>query len=171
MGTHSSGAILMRGPRLARAVAVSILAIAMLACGDSGGATGFPGVTSISPGVWYMHSADSAPLPAIIGERLVGLAQEQTILDSAQLSVNALGRYEQRYWLRILISGALDRSDLIIDQGTWALETNVFVFSSTIRTRTFAVSSSAPGFLASQEQMLFHTAAPITSGTYRLFRP
>ena len=133
---------------------------------SGGGALG-----PLIPATWYMRTANDSVLPATISVRTIGVAQEETVLDSARLVVNSDGTYAQRYWLRIFVSTVLDRSEVVVDEGTWTVTSTAFQFTSTIRARAFAVTSPQFGRLTSQERMVFFGSAPTTAGGYRLTPP
>lgn len=123
-------------------------------------------------GTWHMHEADGEPLPAVISERIVGVAVEKTVLDSSILLLNTDNTYEQRYWTRVLVTETLDRSDFVIDQGTYVAEGLGYRFSSNFRARQFTMVVPAIGFLETTEQMLYLAGTTrLTVGTYRLTRP
>ena len=148
-----------------------LLSATVVAC-DSGStlpvATGsFP----LVPALWYMRSANDSALPATIATRAVGIAQEQTIVDSAQLTVYSNGDYRQRYWLRILINGALDRTEVVLDEGVLTKLQPVYEFSSTVRARVFTVTVPQSGTVITSEPMVFFSSAPTTTGRYQLTPP
>jgi hypothetical protein len=119
-----------------------------------------------------MHAADDDTLPAKISERIVGVALEATMLDSAQLMVNADLSYEQRYWIRVLVTGTLDRSDVVLDEGTFSPEGLGYRLTSNLRAREFTFVVPSLGNITSSEQMVFFANnPPITTGTYKLSHP
>lgn len=124
------------------------------------------------PGTWYMHTADGDTLPAKISTRIVGVAQEITYLDSAQLVIRADLTYEQRYWTRTTVTTILDRTDAVIDLGTFTSALGGFNLSSSVRSRLFTMSVPSLGNLTTREQMVFFESdPPVTTGTYKLSRP
>ncbi len=161
---------LLRSRRVLFAV---ILAVGLAACEDTGIITPPPTTGGpLIPGTWYMHSADGDALPAKISERIVGVALEATMLDSAQLMVNADLSYEQRYWIRVLVTGTLDRSDVVLDEGNFASERLGFRLTSSLRAREFTFVVPSLGNITSSEQMVFFANnPPITTGTYKLSHP
>lgn len=160
---------LLRSRRVLFAV---ILAVGLAACEDGGGTTTPPTPGGpLIPGTWYMHTADGDTLPAKISERIVGVALEATMLDSAQLVVNADLSYEQRYWIRVLVTGTLDRSDVVLDEGNFASEGLGYRLTSSLRAREFTLVVPSLGNITTSEQMVFFANnPPITTGTYKLSR-
>jgi len=151
----------------------AVLALGLAAC-EAGGVTATPPTTGgpLIPGTWYMHTADGDALPAKISERIVGVALEATMLDSAQLVVNADLTYEQRYWIRVLITGNLDRSDVVLDEGVFASEGLGFRLTSSLRAREFTFVVPSLGNITTSEQLVFFANdPPITTGTYKLSHP
>ena len=147
------------------------LAVSFAACGDGGTAPIVNGPDSLVAATWYINTVgDSAP-GATVAVRLIGAAQERTVLDSGQLYVSALGSYEQRYWLRVFVNGVLDRSETVVDQGSWSLGTDNYRFRSTIRTRDFFVTPASGGRLLSSEALVFYVGAPTSAVVYRSTRP
>ncbi|MCE9602899.1 MAG: hypothetical protein K8S21_11900 [Gemmatimonadetes bacterium] len=152
---------------------MSALVLALIVgCGDgtSGGVT--PPITgSLTEGTWYMHQANGTDLPAVISTRFVGVAVEETTLDSARIVIDGNSGWEQRYYMTITLTGIIDRREVVFDKGIWGDGGPGFTFSSSVRVRSFSASVTTPGVLSTVEQMLFFTAAPAVSGTYRLTRP
>ena len=149
------------------------IVLVLSGCGDvvRGGpvALGPPGY--LEGGTWFMHEANEAPLPVKISERIVGVAAEQTMLDSAMLDVDQNGSWTQRYWFRVLITGTVDRSEMVYDLGSWSYTPSGYQFTSSVRARQFVVTAPLVGQLASVEQMLNYSNAPTVTGTYRLIHP
>lgn len=150
-----------------------VLAAGLAACSDQGGvivppSTGGP----LIPGTWYLHEANGDTLPAQISQRIVGVASETTMLDSARLLVNSDLTYEQRFWTRVLVTGTLDRVDVVIDNGTFGSEGRGFRLTSSVRAREFTMVVPSLGNLTTTEQMVFFVnSPPMTTGTYKLSRP
>lgn len=139
-----------------------------------GDVTAAPPVTGgpLIPGTWYMHFANDSALPASVSVRSAGVAQEKTMLDSARLVLNSDLTYSQRYWTRVLLNGVLDRTEVIVDEGTFAPQAIGFVLTSQLRTRQFSLVVPALGTVTTSEQMVFYvTDPPITTGTYKLSHP
>lgn len=152
----------------------TLVLTAVLSSCDAGTGGTAPFATGAYPivlPVWYMWYANDSTLPATISVRLIGVAQEETVLDSARLTVNRDGSYSQRYAYRVFVTGVLDRSDFVLDEGTWTVTGASYTFSSSVRSRTFSVTVPRAGELSSTEPMLFFSSAPITTGTYRLLPP
>lgn len=168
---------MQRIPSVRRCIAV--LAVALLAGCDEGTIAAGPGggTLPLPEGYWYLNTANDSGLPSVISERIVGVALERTILDSAVLNVIDDGRWTQRYWYRVFVTGLLDRTEVVIDEGTWAQAPagspdNTYVLTSTVRARTAEVSFAPPATeLRTIEPMLFFSGAPSVEGAYRRTRP
>lgn len=149
------------------------LLVVAVACGD----VTAPGVPVLEPkeltsGTWYMHSADGEDLPAKISERNVGVALEETFVDSARLVVSVNGVWRQSYWIRVNVSGNLDREELITDEGIWGPPFSaVYGFTSSIRARAFSVTVVSDDEITSSEKLLFYVGASAVTGVYRTARP
>lgn len=156
-----------------RSLAAGLLfaAIASLgACGDE--VTSQPLVPGpLTAGTWYMHTANGLDLPAEISRRFVGLVDEQIVLDSSRIVVVAGGTWQQRYWTRVFHIGVLDRSEFVLDEGTWVLDGPAYDFTSTLRPRTFSVVVDSPTRVTSTEPMVFFANAPAVTGVYRTTAP
>lgn len=155
---------------------LAVLMFVVSGCGeDVGGLVNpLPPAPPISSGTYFLHTADSSTLPALISERIVWVALEETFLDSAQLTVDAgAGTWEQRYWLRIFITGVEDRREVVIDLGEYTVSTSTanFTFGSSVRDRTFAVASNSATQFTTSERMVFYANAPTITGVYRTTRP
>lgn len=159
--------------RLRLALSAAIAAAALGSCDGATAPDGglILGFRQLLPATWYMHAANDSLLPTTISVRSVGIVEERTIVDSSRLVVRNDFTYQQRYWLRVFVSGVLDRSDLVIDEGTWTSDFAVYRFSSTLRPRTFTVTVPVPGRLLSDEPLVFFTSAPTTQGRYHLDPP
>lgn len=151
-----------------------VATIALLGACDTDASSGLPPIIGgpLEPGLWYVNSANGDTLPAAILTRLVGAAQEVVRLDSASLEIRTDLTYDQRYWTRTFINGVLDRTDVVVDQGTIVAAGSGFRLTSSIRTRAFTLSVPTPGVIATSEQMLFLTdSVRLTAGEYRRTRP
>lgn len=159
----------MRVPRLPSFAPLLGLVVATLlaACGDTPPITPPPGVTPLPAGTWHMRTANGLELPAEIARRFIGLVDEQTVLDSARLVVNADGTYEQRYWTRVFHIGVLDHSDVVIDFGSWVEADGANDFTSTTRDRKFTVTVNSTTQVTSNEPMVFFPGAVNVTGVYR----
>ena len=152
----------------------AVLLLAIVACISCDAST-----TTVDPtppgtldyGTWYLHAANGDSLPALISDRIAGVAQERTYLDSARLDVDVDGGWVQRYWIRVTLTGILDRSESVYDLGRWSLSGDRFLFASSVRTRTFLMRAPIAGELESTETMLFFVGAPAVIGSYRMTRP
>jgi len=156
-----------------RMLAMMFLAVALAACDEDAGTNPPPSPPGVplTQGLWHMHKANDVDLPAEIARRFVGVVDEQTMLDSARLTVLSNGTWQQRYWLRVLHLGALDRDELVIDEGTWVVEETTNRFTSTLRARTFTVLASSSSLITSTEPMVFFPDPPDVIGVYRKFPP
>jgi len=159
----------MRLPSLRRAALLASLAAGLVGCEDAG--TTVILQPSLSPGRWYLHAANGEDIPALIGDRTIGLTQEETFIDSATIDVTATGEYEQRIHLRILHAGVEDRQETFYDAGTWTREAVGFAFVSGLRARTFSGTVQPGGALISSESVLTWSGAPTVAGTYRKTLP
>lgn len=149
-----------------------VLALSFVAGCDSDAApTTVPQPGSLTEGTWYLHEANDSTLPATIATRIVGAALEQTALDSAQISIDGNGGWKQRFYLRILIAGSLDRSEVVLDEGQFSDVGAGYTLASSVRPRAISVSVPVTGRMETTEQMVFYTGAPTISGLYRLTRP
>jgi hypothetical protein len=119
-----------------------------------------------------MHEANGNELPeAEIARRFVGVTDEQTLVDSARIDIRQNGTWEQRYWLRVLHTGALDRAEFVLDQGAWTDDGFAMTFVSALRPRTFTMSATTLAEATSNEPMVFFTGAVNVTGTYRPTEP
>lgn len=146
--------------------AALILAFAV-ACDGPGTAAPpvIPGPGAVVPGTWYMHAANGTNLPAVISDRFIGISPEQTFLDSARLLISTDGSYKQRYWIRILITGSLDREEVVLDEGFWTSFGDDNRFRSFVRDRTLSVGFPAPGRVRTSEQLLILVRRAARLGT------
>jgi len=156
-------------PRLLLVAAV----VALVAC--DAGDTITPPPTSGLPliaATYYLHEADGDTLPALISTRIAGVSQEKTFLDSARIIIAADSTYEQRYWVHILLNEVPDRSEFVIDIGTYKVEGFGFRLTSELREREFTMVVPRLGNITSFEQMLyFANEPPITTGLYKVTPP
>lgn len=155
------------------ALRLGAVALFSLAACD-GSVTAGPPVTGgpLIPGTWYMHFANDSALPTAISVRTAGVAQERTMLDSARLVLNTDLTWEQRYWTRVLLNGVLDRTEVIVDEGTYAQVAGGFNVTSQVRLRQFTFVVPVIATVTTSEQMVFYvTNPPITAGTYKLTPP
>ena len=153
------------------AIAIAFAA-GLVGCDDATTAPPPPASTvALIPAVWYLHQVDGADVPAMVSERLVGVAQEQTFVDSGRVVVYSNGTYEQRYWTRVLVTGNLDRAETVIDLGTWSSSGGQHNFESNVRSRSFTWFTPTLGEVESLEHFATHTTAPENQAHYRLTRP
>lgn len=125
----------------------------------------------LRPGNWYIHEANGDTLPAEIGRRTVGIAQELTFIDSATITIVAGGTWEQKVYLRMTLNGATDREELFYDRGSWAAGTVGYTLVSTIRSRSTSVLMGSSSLMNTTESLLSWTAAPTVTGSYRTTPP
>lgn len=118
-----------------------------------------------------MHTANGTNLPAQISDRFIGVSPERTFLDSARILINSNGQYQQLYWIRVLISGNVDRTEVVLDEGIWTTFGGSNSFRSFLRNRAINVVFPTAARLESTEQMLYWSGAPLVSGVYLLTRP
>lgn len=150
-----------------------VLVLALASCDSSTPAALPPptGAFPLIPGTWYMHSANDSTLPATISARTVGVAQESSLLDSSRLTISSDGSYQQRYWYRVFVGTTLDRSEVVHDEGLWVLTGSEYRLISSLRARTSTLTVPQLGRVITDEQMVFYSSAPRTTGVYRLSRP
>lgn len=158
----------------ARALRFAAAALFSLAACDGDVTAGPPPGTGglLIPGVWYMHFANDSALPAAISVRIAGVTQETTMLDSSRLTLNTDLTWEQRYWTRVLLNGVLDRTEVIVDEGTYAPVAGGYNVTSQVRLRQFTFVVPVIATVTTSEQMVFYLSdPPITTGTYKLTPP
>lgn len=161
-------------PMIRRFALVVALSAAAVGCDGSGTVTAPPPtVAELGAGLWYLNTANGNALPAKIAERFVGVATEETFLDSAQITIDLnAGTWRQRYWYRVLVLGALDRAEVVVDSGSYTIATSsTYFFASGYRIRTLAVSPSGTTRMDTTEPIVFFTNAPTVAGLYRRTRP
>ncbi len=101
-----------------------------------------PDLTPLPPlatATWRVHQADGQPLPALVAHRLVGGQLLQTYLDSAQLEVDASGRWQQRLWMQRLRDGRFDGRFAEQDAGAWVVDGDRYRFTSDVHGERFAI--------------------------------
>jgi hypothetical protein len=157
--------------RIKRMTIAAAAAVLLASCGESEVTPVNPEPLPLGTGIWFLNTVDDSILGSTIATRTVGVAIERTVVDSGSLFVGSDGGYEQRYWLRIFVSGALDREETVIDLGTWSALGLGFTFTSSVRNRSFTITPVASNRLMSAEPMVFFAGAPITEGVYRRTRP
>ena len=127
---------------------------------------------TVAGATWYLHTVNDTTLPATISARGIGVVLEQIILDSAAITVDTTGRWEQRAWMRVFLSGVLDRTETLVDQGTWIAAADAYTLTSTVRApRTIALIALDSSTIRTAERFPSHLTAPLTTGTYRRTRP
>ena len=150
-------------PSLRRAAFLAVLAAGLSGCEDAGTTVILP--PTLTAGRWYLHSANGEDIPSLIADRVIGLTQEETFIDSATIDVTSAGEYEQRIYLRILHAGVEDREETFIDSGTWTREAVGFAFVSTLRSRTYSATMQPGSALVTSETLLTWSGAPTVAGT------
>lgn len=159
----------------ARLRVLAAIPLALIASCDGNGVTTPPPPPTpapLPPGIWFMHEANDEALPAMIADRIVGVAQEQTFLDSARLVVGANGAWEQRYWFRVNVTQNLDRAETILDEGTWGPPYSAtYLFESNVRARTFSATIPRSGVVLTNEVMLHYVGASAVTGRYLQTHP
>lgn len=161
----------LRDPR--GALAALFLCAALSACGEETGVTTpQPGTPTLLFGTWHLHEIGGDALPAVAAERYVGVVFEETWVDSAQMSVDPFQRtWSQRYWTRITHNGVLDRSEAVLDEGTYESASATLTFTSIARQRVFSVSVTSGTQLATDEALATFVGAPSVLTIYRSSRP
>ena len=154
--------------RLPRLALVSVLLAA--ACGGDQVLLPTTPTPVVGP-TWYLQAANDTTLPARIAARVIGVVTEATYLDSAQIALDSAGTYEQRYWIRVYLSGTLDRADAVVDRGTWTASLGTYTLTSGLRTRALALTAPDSGRLVSSEPFITYLTAPLTAGRYGRTRP
>lgn len=160
----------MRLAATARLALALVAAGTFAACGDTTTAP-VTGPLPLGTGYWYMHFADDSALSTTIASRSVGVVVERTQLDSAVLRVLPDGSYEQRWWMQTFLNGAPDRTETVVDYGSWRLSGDAYAFTSEIREREFLVAPTINGRLQTLETMVFFQDPPETEGIYRRTPP
>lgn len=127
--------------------------------------------TSVVGTAWYLHAANDTTLPARIAARVIGVVTEETYLDSAAITLDSAGTYEQQYWIRVFLGGTLDRADAVVDRGTWTESLGTYTLTSGLRPRALTLTSPDTGRLLSAERMVTYLTAPVTAGLYRRTHP
>ena len=121
------------------ALAATIVA-ALAGCGsDDRGPLEVDRLPPLAAQTWHVHVADGQPMPALVGHGTVDGALEQTFLDSAQVSVDANGRWEQRSWTQRFRSGDLVAHVPRIDAGVWTVTDSGYLFKSDLLGDRFVV--------------------------------
>jgi hypothetical protein len=158
--------------RFARASIIALAALAVASCGEDAVAPPTPRPIPLIPAVWYMHAANGNDLPAAeVARRFIGVTDEQTLVDSARIDIRSGGTWEQRYWVRVFHNGNLDRSEFVLDEGSWAEDGSQMTFTSALRARTFTMTATVLTEATSNERMVFFVDAPVIVGTYRPIEP
>lgn len=151
--------------------AVALGALALVAgCGDEVAPTP-PVDVPLAEGDWFMHRANDLDLPAEVARRFVGVIDEQSVVDSSRVRVFGDGTWEQRFTVRVLHNGVLDRTDVVFDQGSWSAVGSVTTFTSNLRARSFTMTAVAADQAFSSEPMVFFANATNVAGVYRTTPP
>lgn len=159
-------------PQPRRRLPLRLLASALLLAACGGEQVLLPASpTPVVGPTWYLHAANDTTLPARIAARVIGVVAEETYLDSATITLDSAGTYEQRYWMRVFLAGALDRADAVVDRGSWTESLGTYTLTSGLRTRALTLTSPDTGRLLSAERMVTYLTAPTTAGLYRRSRP
>jgi hypothetical protein len=127
---------------------------------------------TVAGATWYLHAVNDTTLPATVSARGIGVVLEQIVLDSAAITIDTTGRWEQRAWMRVFLSGVLDRTETLVDHGTWITAGGASTLTSTVRApRTIALVALDATTVRTTERFPSHLTAPLTTGTYRRTRP
>lgn len=156
-----------------RSLAATLLfAVTLAACGEETGPTPPTGPQPLTSGTYHMQTANTLELPAKIAERFISVTFEETILDESTLVIDdAAAQWSQTYTTRVFHNALLDRTEVIVDEGTIAQEGNIFVFSSTLRTREFSVTPVSTTAVRTIEPMVFFPGAIDVQGEYSTAAP
>lgn len=159
--------------RRPRALLIALLLAA--GCESDGTTPVGPGPSPLLPiadGNWFLNSVNSSALPAKVSERFIGVTLEEVYVDSAQLVINNFtDSYQQRYWTRVMHSGVEDRREFVYDEGLFSIGSGAYVFNSTVRSRTFTLTTPGLTLVRSAEQMATHNGADVVAGDYARTRP
>ncbi len=156
-----------------RPLVLLALGLAAVACGDAAGpgGPGSGGPGPLTAGLWTLREIGDSTLSATAATRTIGISTEATIVDSSKLEIEIDGSYSQRYWTRVLIDGQLDRQEVVLDLGSWALGGGGYQFTSEVRTRAFVVIPISGGRLQTNEAFATWIGAPSNTAIYRLATP
>ncbi len=153
--------------------AMSILALfALVACSDTPIApTPEPQLPPLATGSWYLNIADGQSLPALVAHRLVNGKVEQTFVDSAVLTVNANGTWQQSTHLNRALIGLPATDAPMIDAGTWAPTDSGYLFRSSIANRDFVIRAPGAESLRVTQRLAEYPEAGLVVGEFRRARP
>src|SRR5687768_4968420 len=115
-------------PRTLASLLIGLIAIS--ACGDGSTDPRPIPLPPLAAASWHLHAADGDPLPALVVDKIVAGAVEQTWIDSARLVVVAQGRWERRAYLQRFRNGDFLSWVLSVDAGSWAVTDTGYLFSS-----------------------------------------
>ena len=132
----------------------------------------------LTTATWRVHRADGQTLPALVGHEVTKGVLVQTFLDSAQVSIDSTGRWEQRVWLQRYRDGAFDARFAEQDAGTWTIDGAEYRFTSDVNGVRFSFgalstdslrlslrSSAVNGVMLATLRQSAAPAAPV--GTWR----
>lgn len=151
--------------------------LTLLALGASSGCDEEPtepaveGPLPLFSGTWYAHVAADSALPSTVARRQVFIVEERTVLDSAQIEIRSSKTYRQRYWVRVFVAEQLDRSETVLDEGTWRRSGSAYEFSSNVRERVMEVRTSGFSEISVRESYVTYADAPVVRTVYRTRRP
>jgi hypothetical protein len=128
-----------RSVRRVRAVAAVLVAVA---CAESPAAPiDPPELPPLTANTWYVNSAWGEALPgALIAHAIDHGVLVQTFLDSAFVTVNANGTWQQGMWMRRTRGGQFDANLTDTDFGTWAPTEAGYAFTSALRGPRFTIA-------------------------------
>src|SRR5690606_19381715 len=95
-----------------------------------------------------------------------GNVLEQSILESAVLTVEADGSYEQLFRIRTLANGVQQSNVLVQDFGVWTAGTERYELESDTRVRSFRIEPIVNDTLRTIEAMVFRPEAGLVRGVY-----
>ncbi len=149
-----------------------LLAATLAACGEETGPTPPAGPEPLTSGTYHMQTANTLELPAKIAERFISVTFEESILQESTLVIDVTaGVWSQTYTIDVLHNALLDRTEVVVDEGTIAQEGNTFTFTSTLRSREFTVTTESTTAVRTLEPMVFFTGAPDVQGVYSTTAP
>ncbi len=157
----------MRTSRFLRS-SIAVLAVTAAACDPSASSPVEPqALEPLGSTTWLMVAADGQSLPAVVAHRLLeGNVLEESVLESAQLIVDADGGYEQLFRIRTLANGVQQSNVLVQDFGVWTAGTERYDLESDTRTRSFRLDPIVDDTLRSTEAMVFRPEAGLVRGRY-----
>lgn len=114
----------------------------LAACGDAPIAPNEPpDLPPLAANTWYVNTAWGEALPSVlIGHGTENGVLLQTFLDSAFITVNANGTWQQGMWMHRTRGGQFDARLTDTDFGTWAPTDAGYAFTSALRGPRFTIA-------------------------------